>query len=166
MSEELARIEVIGVREVVAQLKDLDPTLRKESIKAMKTAAKPMQDAARALVPASAPLSGMARAWKNKLPWTRKAVTGITVRYGGKYSKSTTSWPLISLQQKDPAGSIFDMAGRATSNPLGNALTSRYGAPSRAMWRAAEANITSVQEGVKQAADDAAAQVNRKVSER
>lgn len=167
MSDELARIEVLGVRETLAQLKQLDPELRRESVAAMRRAAKPMQEAARALVPVEPPLSGMARKWAPKgrqlLPWTRKARTGITLRYGGKYSRSTTSWPLLALRQANPAGVVFDMAGRKSSSAFADRITSRYGMASRSMWRAAESHLSDVQDGVRQAADEAAKTVSRKI---
>jgi len=167
VSDELARIEVLGVRETVAQLKQLDPTLRRETVAAMRRAAKPMQDAARGYVPDAPPLSGMARKWAPKgrqlLPWSRKARTGITIRYGGRYSKSSTSWPLLTLRQANPAGAMFDMAGRKASSAFSDRVTSRYGHASRSMWRAAEQHLGDVQDGVRQAADEAAAQVSRKI---
>lgn len=166
MSNELGRLEVTGVRETIAILRQVDSELRKETVKAMRTAAQPLQATARALTPATAPLSRMAKPGGTVQAYTRKAVSNITIRYGGKFSRSSQTWPLLRLQQKDPAGSVFDMAGRRNpSSTLAQNLTSRYGTPSRAMWRAADQNLTAVQEGVKRAVEDASATINRKIVE-
>jgi hypothetical protein len=167
MSNELAKVQVTGVREVIAELRKIDQELRKETVAAMKLAAQPLQAGARGLTPSSAPLSGMARAAGTLPAYSSRAVSGITIRYGGKFSRSTQSWPLLTLQQKDPAGSAFDMAGRRNpSSSLAENLTARYGSPSRAMWRATEANLATVQAGVKRAVDAAAETVNRRVVSR
>jgi hypothetical protein len=166
MSNDLGRLQVTGVRETIAILRQVDTELRKETVKAMRVAAQPLQAGARGLTPATPPLSGMARAGGSVQAYSRRAVTGITIRYGGKFSRSSQTWPLLRLQQKDPAGSVFDMAGRRNpSSSLAQNLTSRYGAPSRAMWRAADANLIAVQEGVRRAVDDAAATISRKIVE-
>lgn len=166
MSNDLGRLEVTGVRETIAILRQVDTELRKETVKAMRTAAQPLQAAARGLTPAQAPLSRMARKGGTVQAYTRKAVTGITIRYGGKFSRSSQTWPLLRLQQKDPAGTVFDMAGRRNpSSSLAQNLTARYGPPSRAMWRAADANLASVQDGVRRAVDEASATINRRIVE-
>lgn len=164
MSNDLGRVEVTGVREVIAELRKVDTELRKETVAAMKTAAQPLQSTARALTPSTPPLSRMANQGGSVQAYSRKAVTGITIRYGGKFSRASQTWPLLRLQQKDPAGSVFDMAGRRNpSSQLAQNLTSRYGPPSRAMWRAADQNLATVQQGVAKAVDTAAATVNRRI---
>jgi hypothetical protein len=166
MAEDLAKIQVYGVREVIAELRKVAPELRKETIAAMKLAGQPMQQTARALTPASPPISGMARAGGRIPAYSRKAVTGITIRYGGKYSRNSDSWTFLKMQQKDIAGSVFDMAGRRNpGSDLGQALSSRYGDPSRAMWRAAEVHLPAVQRAVLKAVNEAAATINRRIAE-
>jgi len=50
----------------------------------------------------------------------------------------------LTIVQKDAAAAIFDMAGRKTSNPLGNALNA-FQIPSRVMWRSYEQHAGAIE---------------------
>lgn len=94
-----------------------------------------------------APLSGMARKWapngRQIFPWSQtKAVRGV------KVSLRPSKAAFLSVQQKDAAGAIFDIAGRSTTNRFGEALTRRFGRASRGMWPAAKANETEVKKNL------------------
>ena len=161
--------QVLGVRETLAALKDLEPELRRETVRDIRSAAEPMRLAAQQLVPVEAPLSGMAR---GRLAWGPGARRKIRTTVGGRARRERDVWPLVNLIQGDAAGALFDIAGRgsAGSTPQGQALirglTQRHGAASRSMWRAAEGNIEPVQREVIAAIDRAAAKVNRKLEQR
>lgn len=158
--------KVTGAKDVLKALKDLDPELRKETQAEMRRAVAPMQAAARDYVPSKPPLSG----WRatGRLAWTNKARTGIKTRIGGRYSKTANSWPLVTLIQSDPAGSVFDIAGRSSSgrDPRGQnliaVLNARYGRASRSMWRAAEKTLPEVQDAVIAAVDAASQTIERR----
>ena len=137
--------EVVGIRDAVKELKKLEPALFKEFRKEAGTALKPIVLDAQATLnnAGPAPLSGMARKWVYKgrqlFPWSQtKAVRGV------KVSLRPSKAAFLSVQQKDAAGAIFDIAGRATTNRFGEALTRRFGRASRGMWPAAEAKEDEV----------------------
>ena len=141
--------EVVGIRDAVKTLKKLEPAVYKEFRKEAVTALKPITlDAQATLNDAGpAPLSGMARKWAPKgrqiFPWSQtKAVRGV------KVSLRPSKAAFLSVQQKDAAGAIFDIAGRATTNRFGEALTRRFGRASRGMWPAAEANENNVRDNL------------------
>jgi hypothetical protein len=117
-----ARIEVIGAKDTLKALNKIDKELRKQFNADAKEVAKPaIEEAQRNYV--QMPLSGMARKWnangRQVFPYDRaKAVRGVKI----KVDTSRKSSNAIAIQQTDPGTAIFESAGRATENRLGNSL--------------------------------------------
>lgn len=162
------RPQVIGYRETMRELQKLDPALRRETVKEIRRAVVPLQQKARALYPASPPLSGMTR---GRLAYTGKVRSEIRVRVGGRARRKSREWPLVALIQKNAAGSMVDMAGRGPggSTPQGRVmiegLNSRMGAASRAMWRVMDSGgARDVERNVLAAVERASQQINRKMA--
>lgn len=157
-------IEVIGVKEMLRDLKEIDPEARKQFAKDAKQIASPIVVTAQSKYPAQA-LSGMRYRWtqngRQLLPWDqRKAQRGVQVKVDAGRKKDG----VVTIIQKDPAAAIYDMAGRGTSNRLGNALTAFAGNPSRVMWPSAEAHIVDVQNEMTKALDQVATDINRRIA--
>lgn len=132
-------VQVFGVKEALKELRELDGERRKLINKKAAEIAKPATDAIKAAYPANY-LSGMSRKWtergRQKFPYDQnKARKGVSLKIDtGKRNTST-----IRIDQKDPAASIIDMAGKAGgANPQGArfiaALELQFGPPSRVMW--------------------------------
>lgn len=154
-------IEVRGLKEALAELNKVAPTVRRELTKSIKGDAKPLLDAARALVPDSPPLSGMT---SGRFAWSTKAKSQIGIKMGGRARGE--QYTILSLRQNNPAGSIFDIAGKkGGSSKRGQAfianLVARYGSPSRAMWPAAEQALPQITDAITQTIDDALSTINR-----
>ena len=166
-----ASLQVEGVAEVLRALGKVNPELKKATVKAMKQAGDPMVNEARSLLPTASPLSN----WGN---WTTpkgrvigpydpaKARRGVRVAYRGSKVRGSDKnvIPLLTLRQLDAAGTIFDMAGRASNgtSPQGRAFIEQlrsYGVASRAMWPAAERNMPEVVAAVEVAINDMSAQI-------
>ena len=159
--------EVRGVREAMKTLREIDPRLRRESAKSIRTAAQPLVNAARSKVPGSPPLSG----------WTRgryafngtKAKRGVKAKVGGRARKSSATWDLVTLIQADAGGAVYDMAGRrsAGKSPQGRAFISglkgRGGGASRTLWPAAEEQLPAVQSAVEAAVREVVAKSMREL---
>jgi hypothetical protein len=117
-----ARIEVVGAKDTLKALNKIDKQLRKQFNADAKEVAKPaIEEAQRNYV--QMPLSGMARKWnangRQVFPYDRaKAVRGVKI----KVDTSRKSSNAIAIQQTDPGTAIFESAGRATENRLGNSL--------------------------------------------
>lgn len=122
--------QVYGVRETLAALKDIEPALRKEAMKSIRDAARPMKAAIEAKLPTQAPLSHMDN--DGRLGW-RNADRRVKIKVGGRKGRGRDEWPLLRLSLVSAPISLFDMAGRKTSNPLASQLN-RYGDASRAAW--------------------------------
>jgi len=160
----MATVEVIGVKQMLRDLKQIDPEARKQFAKDAKQIASPIVVAAQGSYPAQA-LSGMKYRWtqngRQLLPWdARKARRGITVKVDAGRKKDG----VVTVIQKDPAAAIYDIAGRGTSNRFGDALTAFAGNPSRVMWPAAEAHITDVQQEMTKAIEQVAKEIERRIA--
>lgn len=137
------------IGELVIYLRKVEPDLARMLPREMRHVAKPVVQTARALIPAQRPLSNWGQ-WGERLDWSRKAVTGISATTdvrAGKYSKGQIN--LLAITQKNPAGAVFENAGRhpnaktARGRAFIRNLDNKYGAPDkgRYLWRAVEANL-------------------------
>ena len=121
-------IEVVGIKQTINGLRKIDPQLQKDfkdqAIQIAQPAVKAAQDVYK-VFSIKLPLSGMKYKWREEgrsrlnFPFTvEKAVSGVKVRFDTRRG----AVGVILIEQKDPAAAIFESAGRATSNKLGNAL--------------------------------------------
>jgi hypothetical protein len=168
--------QVTGVRETLRDLRQIDPELKRTTNRRIRGAAEPLTQAIRRLIPSAAPMSG----------WTRgrygfdggAASAGVRARIGGRVSHTSSglggfaggssSWPLLSMEQRDAGGAVFDIAGRSSSGrtPQGRQFIqnlNRHGGASRSMWPGVEENIDIVQDEVKRAVDDMSDAINRRL---
>ena len=115
-------IEIVGVKQASHDLRQIDPQLQKD-FKADATAiAQPAINAGKAVYK-ELPLSGMKYKWTQRdrklFPFTTaKAVSNVRMRFDTRRN----AVGVILIEQKDPAAAIFETAGRANANKLGNAL--------------------------------------------
>jgi hypothetical protein len=173
-------VEVQGVAEAFKVLSKVDPELRKAVIKDMKVAAKPLEAAARALIPDRSPLRNWGqwernhRGGKGPGPWdTAKAKSGVKVafRSGVPRGSSSDTIPVLTLRQTNGPGAIYDMAGRAKG--LGrNSEKAARGAQmiaklssdemaSRSLWPAVENNFRYVEAGLIKSVDSMSVELNK-----
>jgi hypothetical protein len=118
------RTEILGAKEAVRALNKIEPGLRKQfTADATRIAQPAIEEAQQRYVQLGVPLSGMARNWQSKgrklFPYDpRKAVRGLKVKVEGDRRKTS----VILLEQRDAGTAIFESAGRANVNTLGDAL--------------------------------------------
>lgn len=104
--------EVLGVKGLTRLLRETDKKLARELQQKMRSATQPMLAQARQLTPGAAPLSG----WDHsgRTGWRQSEVmSGLKVTVGGRSMRRYES-PLLVLSQKNPAGMIYDWAGRSS----------------------------------------------------
>jgi hypothetical protein len=115
-------IKVVGVKDTINALKKIDPQLQKD-FKAQATAiAGPAIKAAQDMY-TQVPLSGMEYKWSSRgrklFPFSvAKAKSGVKLRIDTRRN----AVGVILIEQKDPATAIFETAGRAHPNKLGDQL--------------------------------------------
>ena len=142
------KAEVKGGKEALKTLRRIDPEARKQFLKDAKKIADPIISAAKDNYPADPfVLSGMSRKWtkngRELFPYSQaKARRNVQL----KLDTRARSGGLIKVVQKDVAASIYEVAGRKNPGSAFNArLSAKTRRPSRALWPAAEDNLTKVQ---------------------
>ena len=168
-----AAVQVQGVKEVLAILRQIDRKAMRQTQAAMRQAASPLVSQARSLTPQSPPLSGWGHS--GRTGWRESEVlSGIRVAVGGRAIRANQTWPLLTLTQSTAAGMIFDWAGRAgryMKRPesdfvgklpkLGSLKGGQY---SRVLFPAFAASRGEVIAAVLDAVDQVARQVNVEIS--
>lgn len=115
-------IEVVGVRDAIRSLNNIEPGLRKQFVQDATRIAQPaIQEVQRGY--SQIPLSGMARQWtqngKKIFPFSIvKAKSGVKLKVDA--SREATS--LIYITQTYVAAAVFEAAGRTNANSLGDSL--------------------------------------------
>lgn len=163
------KTEVIGVKETIKELRQIDPELRKEFNRNAKNVAKPVIDRAKSSYPAQY-LSGMARMWSQRnrqlFPYSqREAQKGVVF----KIDTGKRATAVLTIIQKNPAAAIIDMAGKKGGNgPQGNRYVSAmmlfHGAPSRVMWPAFESQEGRVENAMIELVNKAANEVQLRIT--
>jgi hypothetical protein len=115
-------VSVVGVKETINALKKIDPQLQKDFRAQATSIAQPAINAAKDMY-TQVPLSGMAYKWNSKgrqlFPFSvAKAKSGVKLRIDTRRN----AVGVILIEQKDPATAIFETAGRANANRLGDQL--------------------------------------------
>lgn len=184
MSVQVQPLQVKGIKEALAEINSIDKRLRRSFTTEYKTIVKPMVDEAKHLVPVRAPMSGWRRNWTPRsnnpsriwnreneiLPWVGTEASMIKPYVSGKRPRTvggrTRSLAAFGMTWYAKESVLFDASGQA-STPQGEQMISvlgqRYGAPSRAMWRAYEQAGPDIQYEIRQLVEKILNAVNRKV---
>lgn len=140
-----ASVQVVGVKDTLKQLRELDPELRKQFAKDVKQIAKPLTDEAKSLYGKSLP-SGFNRSWsqgqRQLFPWqASRARSSISVRI----STSQRSKSVISVRQNNPAASIIEFAGTKNYNNFAAQTSLVFGRTrGKVMWQAADRKLSDI----------------------
>ena len=119
-----AKVEIVGAKDAIRSLNKIEPGLRKEFGKEATRIAQPaIVEAQGTYQRIGMPLSGMSRNWtagnRKIFPYdVAKAVRGVKVKLQG--DRRVTS--VILLEQRDVATAVWETAGRANPNRLGDQL--------------------------------------------
>lgn len=179
-------IEVVGIKDALRELNAIDKRLRRRITTEFKQIMQPAIEDARRLIPARAPMSGWERNWEPQkgrrpykteqtdsdiLPWfgndERKNlvafVSGKAPKVTGTYTKNLATF---GMRWKGRDAVLFDMTGDYRT-PQGarmlRTLSSRYGAPSRVMWRAYQQAEPGIQAQVRDLVNRVMEYTNRKI---
>ena len=117
-------VSVVGVKDTINALRKIDPQLQKDFRTAATAIAQPAINAAKEMY-SQIPLSGMKYNWtspgrdRKNFPFSvAKAKSGVKLRIDTRRN----AIGVILIEQKDPAAAIFETAGRANANRLGDQL--------------------------------------------
>jgi len=181
-------IQIIGIKEDLKRLNKLAPDLRRDITKSYKAFMAPVIADARSNMPAGigqTQMRGFNRKWRNIMPWDKAVANrGITVKIDTRRARKKNLQNGVQyetvgafiIQQKNPAGIVFDIAGRggrSTSsqtrkgfkydwnNTLIENLAKTFPTnPSRTMYPAVEKNKDNIEAAIKNITE----QVERQLS--
>lgn len=176
MSVEIKPIEVVGLKEALKELNNIDKIARRQITKDFKQIMAPTIAEALQLLPNDAPLSGFKRVWSPRnsgaevFPWAGVSFTKhIKAFTSGKKVREAPggfkqNLAIFGMKWEGPEARVFDMAGKAGGRtPQGKemirALTSRFGGPSRVIWRAYQQTQGQVETQVRALVNDVMRQV-------
>lgn len=132
----MGKVVVSGLNETLREIAKMDKELMKQIRKDWREIAKPAVEDARKEMPDETPLSGMAKgrtAWVTRQP-DKKIKAYISTKKPRRKAGNVTDYPLATVEERDAAGIIFDMAGRKSKGgsksrrrlPNGNTVTLEY----------------------------------------
>ena len=168
--------EAEGLADAIRTLGKVDRELKKELVRSMKKAADPLVAEARSLIPSAKPLTNW-YGWKggfepNKVKRGIKVSQRNTAQRNREGQRQETI-RLLSMQQTNAAGAIFDMAGKAGGHGSGSEGAARgeamiekldqFGTASRGLWPAAERKLGEVQDAVREAIEDMERTINQEM---
>ena len=181
-------IQIIGIKEDLKRLNKLAPDLRRDITKSYKAFMAPVIADARSNMPAGigqTQMRGFNRKWRNIMPWDKAVANrGITVKIDTRKARKKNLQNGVQyetvgafiIQQKNPAGIVFDIAGRggrSTSSQTRNGFKYDWNNtlienlaktfptnPSRTMYPAVEKNKDNIEAAIKNITE----QVERQLS--
>jgi hypothetical protein len=181
-------IQIIGIKEDLKRLNKLAPDLRRDITKSYRAFMAPVIADAKSNLPAGigqTQMRGFNRKWRNIMPWDKAVANrGITVKIDTRKARKKNLQNGVQyetvgafiIQQKNPAGIVFDIAGRggrSTSSQTRNGFKYDWNNtlienlaktfptnPSRTMYPAVEKNKDNIEAAIKNITE----QVERQLS--
>jgi hypothetical protein len=181
-------IQIIGIKEDLKRLNKLAPDLRRDITKSYRAFMAPVIADAKSNLPAGigqTQMRGFGRKWRHIMPWDKAVANrGITVKIDTRKARKKNLQNGVQyetvgafiIQQKNPAGIVFDIAGRggrSTSSQTRNGFKYDWNNtlienlaktfptnPSRTMYPAVEKNKDDIEAAIKNITE----QVERQLS--
>mgnify|MGYP001280887918 FL=1 len=153
--------EIKGAKQAIISLRKIDPEYRKDFNREAKNIAAPLVADAKAAYP-EIPLSGMAQLWTNNgrelLPWSvTKVRSGVKLKTSTRKNASS----VIYITQANPAGAIFEVAGKA--NPGKTFNKNLRTKNSFVLWPTADKHLPDVQRGIVKLVEDVMDKVEKEM---
>jgi hypothetical protein len=155
MSVTVQPIKVVGLQHAMSELAAVDKRALKGFRDEYKTIVMPMLQEAKHAIPTIAPMSGWNRSWvprrwntfndwkrEDFLPWQGREKNLIKPFINNhRRRRPGSSGVAFGIRWNHNSAMLFDMTGKGNpstekGNRMESVLGQRYGAPSRAMWRA------------------------------
>ena len=175
-------IEYDGLKQALREIGKVDPALRRQITKDIKSAAQPLVSAIKDSIPSTPPLSGQKgfsrTSWKNE---SKNIVVKVDTRKARKRNLQQgaqfESIGTVRITAKGAALSMTDMAGRGpnqtrNSNPLrarpnfANELTSKLRTPSRFVWARSDDYLDEITRRVDAIVVEVMDQANKRIVKR
>jgi hypothetical protein len=160
-------IEIVGLKEALRELNQLNPQMRRQVTKDFQKITAPVIAAAKENLPTNPPMSGWAKGWKTPSGYEMLPSSGWSGSTANKFIKSQVSGKkpreyagqmqnaaVFLVKFSGMVNTVFSVSGRknrGNSQQGANmikVLEFRYGKPSRVLWPAYEANKAEVEKQV------------------
>lgn len=151
-------VEVVGLKEALRELNDIDKKLRRQITKDFKKIVQPVLGKANSMLPTTPPLSGMERAWigksgKDIMSWKSELVNRQVKAFTS--NKKVRDAPsgfkqnlgVFGIRWAGPQATVLDIVAKGR---MGQNLTERFGTPSRIIYKAYDAAGSYVEEQVRE----------------
>ena len=151
-------VRATGIKEALRELNSIDKRLRKEITAEYQQIVQPMVSSARQLMPTQTPMSGWNRSWApggrgDVLPrnWTQertKVKAYVNSKRPSSFGGRVQNLAVFGMRWNSRAAVLFDMSDKSRTRSgaqMVATLFTRFGAPSRVMWRAYEKADSQVQ---------------------
>ena len=146
------KVEIYGLKNALKELNKVDKVLRREITKDYKRVTMSLIQDAESAIPMGigvTQMRGMGRSWTPTkgsyqiLPWpeSHSIKASINTKNIKEFAGQKVNLSTFVVKWTGGAASVFDFAD---SGAMGAALSSKYGAPSRVMWKAYESNKTEL----------------------
>lgn len=170
MTAVYAEVKIVGIKEAVKELNNIDKSARRELTREYKRIVEPVISEAKQRIPLGAPISGWNRSWTTKsgrqmLPWDGAVADDyIKAKVSGKrpreYNGMMSNLAVFSIAWAGAINTIYDLAGRtsrgatrAGANMI-RGIEARKGKASRVLWPAYMANQEEVARRMQDLIDD------------
>jgi hypothetical protein len=174
--------EVVGVKEALRELNQIDKRARRQITRRFREIMKPTLSDAQSLLPAKAPMSGWERYWNPQeglqrgstassvLPWSTGNRRRIEAFVSGSRPKEiggvTKGLAAFGVRWKGPQAVLFDMSQDAKTRQgqqMVDVLRERFGDPSRVMWKAWERTDDEVEGQIAELVEDVMRATGRRI---
>ena len=175
-------IDYAGLKDALREIGKIDPALRRQITKDIKSAMDPLVSAIKDSIPSTPPLSGQKgysrTSWKNE---QKNVVVKVDTRKARKRNLSAgaqyESIGTVKITAKGAALSMTDMAGRGPNqtrnkNPalarpnFADALTSKLRSPSRFMWARSDDYLDEITRRVDLIVQEVMSETNKRIVKR
>lgn len=180
-------VQVYGIKEDLKTLNKLAPDLRRQITKDYRALMQPTISDARNNLPAGigqTVMRGFGRKWRHIFPWDKAVANrNITVKIDTRRARKRNmdkgaQYETLSafiIQQNNPAGIVFDIAGRGGkssssqkrkgrtyewNNTLIENMDKTFGKASRSMWPAVEANTDNIEAAIRNITEEVERQLS------
>ena len=162
-------LEVVGLKEALKELNQIDKKLRRQVTTDFKKIMAPVVDDAKSRIPDNAPLSGMSRSWTSKsgaelMAWDDTKVNkNLKAFTSGKKVRDTglgfvQNLAVFGVRWNGPQVTQFDQGRKGA---MARQLGLRYGSPSRLLWRSYETKRPQVEQEIRNLVSEVMRKVGR-----
>jgi hypothetical protein len=156
------KIEVVGIKEALRELNQIDKSLRRQITKEFKAIGAPVVNEAKNMVPKTPPISGWGRPWTTKsdfkmLPWNgaigaKYIDTQVSSKRPREFQGKIQDLAVVAIRWRGAVNTVYDLAQKPKTvqgATMIRGLQQNKGKASRVMWPAYSKNADKVEDQIR-----------------